>query len=193
MLRHAQRHAGPATLVVALALACAESPPTGPASGRESAVRVHASENAAVTWSETFSVPSPPIRMTVPCLGTDNQLQMSGTWNGWARYAQTANGHLHISEHVDWSDVRIVSTGGRTWLPGPGAHESFTFNLPVAAEDEGESAYTVMHAMHGRFLSQDGAQDLQVSHAWHQLLGPDLVLRRNEFVPFGAHCLGQPE
>lgn len=192
MLPHPLRSPILAVAAAALAAGCTETAPTGPTAERKSSPSAFASSNAAVTSLVTFSLPAPPIQMIVACVGSDNTLRVQGTWNGWARITETANGHLHITEHVDWSEVRIVSAGGRTWMPGPGAHESFTFNLPATADDRDESAHNLMHSMHGKFLGQDGAPDLQVSHSWHQLVGPDRVLRRNEFVAFSADCVGQP-
>lgn len=192
MLPHPLRSSVLAAVAAAsLAAGCAETAPTGPSAERQVSPSALASSNAAATSFETFSVPAPPIQMIVSCLESDNTLRVQGTWNGWSRITETANGHLHITEHVDWSEVRIVSTGGRTWLPGPGAHESFTFNVAVTADDRDESAHNLMHSMHGTFLSQDGASDLQVSHSIHRVVGPDLVVRRNEFVAFSADCLGQ--
>lgn len=193
MLDH---HHGPPVLATFLLIAsglvaaCDAGTPAAPRDDPLDVEAIPAAANAAFVAHGTFTDPGPFPPVNAPCV--DNELiAVTGTWSGWFRVAQTARGHLHITEHVDWSDVTLVATDGRTWKPGPGAHESFSLNLPATGADLGESAYNVMHNLRARFNSQDGDSDLQVWHTIHQVLGPDLEFRVFKIVlPFEGKCIG---
>lgn len=175
--------------VTGLSAACAGDSPAGPP---VDSIAGPAHANRADVEKGTFSQPVPPAAIVnAPCVD-DDPLAVTGTWNGWYRVAQTARGHLHVTEHIDWSEVTLVAADGRTWKPGPGAHESFSRNLPATGEDLGESAYTEMHNLRARFDSQDGDADLRVWHTIHIVLGPDLELRIMKVVlPFVGECIGK--
>lgn len=177
-----------ALTLAALAIACDGAPPTHPESDRLAAPRF---AGGAFTERGTFTVPAPPAASVIaPCVD-DEPLQVLGTWSGWFRLSETPSGHVHLTEHIDWSDVTLRATDGRTWTPGPGAHESFSFNDPATSADLGERAYTVMHNLRARFNSADGDSDLQVWHTIHVVLGPDLELRVLRVVlPFQGKCVG---
>lgn len=146
--------------------------------------------NAAATDRQTFSVPAPPAPVSAACLGIDD-LKLDGTWTGWVQIAQTSNGHVHITEYIDYSEVTITSMStGLSWTAAAGAHENIILNLPATGDDLGDSAFNVKHQFNARFLGPEGYQNLLVSHSFKQLLGPDLELRHNEFVPFSAKCIG---
>lgn len=185
------RNRAPAAFVLiltALAAACDSVSPTDP---QVDPLADPAFANGAHTEKGTFSMPAPPARVDAPCVD-DELLAVTGNWTGWFRLTQTPGGHVHLTEHIDWSDVTLVAMDGRTWKPGPGAHESFSFNQPATNQDLGESAYTVMHNLRARFNSQDGDSDLRVWHTIHAVLGPDLEIRVLRIVlPFVGECIGR--
>lgn len=172
----------------ALSVACDATEPTGP----EDTVADPALSNGAFIEHGTIDEAAPPAVVDAPCVD-DEPLAVTGRWKGWFRLALTNGGHVHLTEHIDWSEVTLVATDGRTWKPGPGAHESFSFNLPATNADLGESAYMTMHNLRARFDSQDGDSDLRVWHTIHVVLGPDLEFRIQKIVlPFVGECIGGP-
>lgn len=147
---------------------------------------------AATTQRGTFTSSPPPVPIIAACVDEDNPLRMLGSWSGWFTQTLAAGGHLHITEHVDWSDVEIVAADGRKWLPGPGAHESFSLNFD--ATDGGSVQRQIMHNLRARFNGPDGESDLQVWHTIHIVRGPapDYDLRVFDVVlPFEARCIGR--
>lgn len=157
---------------------------------------IAASPNAATVDRQTFSVPFPPnpnvdfVLVSTPCLGLDEPLQMSGTWHGWIQRVVTPNGRVHVTEQISYRDI-VIQLGDLVWHAGPGASESIIQNIPLTVDDRGEAAFNIIHQFNARFISQTEAPDLRVSHSVRQLLGPDGELRKNEFVPFTAECIGR--
>ena len=155
----------------------------------------NASNNGATIDRQTFTVPFPPIPgvdfvpVPAPCLGLGEPLRMSGVWTGWFQVVTIPNGRVHVTERIDYSQITL-KTDELTWLAGPGASEPIIQNVPLAPEDVGDAAYNVIHEFNALFISQDGEPDVKISHRVRQLLGPDGVLRKNEFIPFTAECIG---
>lgn len=175
--------------------ACSEAPTQV---AESAALDVSANANAATTERQTFTQPFPDpdapfdfVSVAAPCLGLGEPLQMSGTWTGWYQTTTTAHGREHTTEYIDYSQITI-ELGDLTWLPGPGAHEIFIFNVPAPGFDLEDVAggFNVRHEFHTRFLSQDGLPDLRVSHRIKQLVDGNGVLRKIEFVPFAGECIG---
>lgn len=147
---------------------------------------------AATTERGTFTVFPPPLPVIAACVDEDNPLRMLGSWSGWFTQTLTPGGHLHITEHIDWSDVKIIAADGRMWVPGPGAHESFSLNFE--ATDGGFVQRQIMHNLRARFNGPDGESDLQVWHTIHIVRGPapDYEYRLFDVVlPFEARCIGR--
>jgi len=191
------RRTVPLALVVATAaftVACDEDTPTAPTSETLGTTTLSANR-AATTDRGTFTVPFPPVPgvdfapVPAPCLGLGEPLRMSGTWTGWYAAVEIPRGRYHLSEKIDYSEITL-RTDELTWVAGPGATETIVQNVPLTGDDVGEAAFNVVHEFHARFVSRDGAPDLHVSHRVRQLLGPDGELRKNEFVPFTAECIG---
>lgn len=186
---HAPRtaRAFPATITLilaALAVACGDAMPSAP---EMQAPGAPDRSQAALILSEPIDEPAPPVPVLAPCLGLDEPLRISGRWVGWLRGTVSPSGHVHLTEHIDWSDVTVVSPSGLTWLPGPGAHESFSINQPGGSG----AAVAVMHSLNARFLSQDGLANLQVWHRVHLVITPDGQPRVEVFIlPFEARCAG---
>jgi hypothetical protein len=177
----------PSLLVVA---GCSrEAPDPLTLTGPSSVVSPQA-QRASVERGRFTAFPA-PLPVDAPCVDSENPITMIGPWSGWYQRAQTPGGHVHRTEHIDWSGVTLEAMDGRTWTPGPGAHESFSFNQPATPGDLGESAYTVTHNLRARFLSQDGDSDLQVWHTIQIVRGPDLEFKVFKVVlPFRAFCIG---
>lgn len=156
----------------------------------------NSSANGATVNRQTFTVPFPPIPgvdyapVPAPCLELGEPLRMSGIWTGWFEVVTIPSGRLHVTEQIDYSQITL-KTDDLTWVAGPGAKEAIIQNLPLTPQDIGDAAYNVIHEFHARFISQNNGPDLHVSHRVRQLLGPDGVLRKNEFVPFTATCIGK--
>lgn len=195
MLR--MRRTVPIALLVAtgaLTVACDDGTPTAPTSETLGPTVLSASR-AATTDRVTFTVPFPPVPgvefvpVPAPCLGLGEPLRMSGTWTGWYATVEIPRGRFHLTEHIDYAEISL-RTDDLSWVAGPGSTETIVQNVPLTGDDRGEAAFNVIHEFHARFVSQDGAQDLRVSHRVRQLLGPDGELRKNEFVPFNAECIG---
>ena len=152
--------------------------------------------NGATVNRQTFTVPFPPIPgveyapVPAPCLGLDEPLKMSGIWSGWIQTVIIPPGRVHVTERIDYSEITL-RLGDLEWHAGPGASETIIRNVPLTADDRGEAAFNVIHEFHARFVSQTDAPDLQVNHRVRQLLGPDGELRKNEFEPFTAKCIGK--
>lgn len=193
MLRQTKGGLALAALLLALTglSACEGAPPTAPQLEQLAVPASAAPASAAFVERGRFTDFPPPLPVNAPCVDNENPITMMGPWTGWYQLAQTARGHVHITEHIDWAGVTLVAMDGRTWKPGPGAHESFNFNLPATDDDSGETANTVMHNLRARFNSQDGDSDLQVWHTIHVVRGPDLEFRVLKMVlPFEAFCIG---
>ena len=148
---------------------------------------VSESDNSANTGLIPFSVPAPPIPVTVDCL--DENLQGEGTWNGWLRFSVTSTGHVHITEYIDYSAVTFRGTeSGRTWQAAPGAHENLIFNVPAGFIESGE---TSTHEINARYLGPEGYPDLIISHSIHLVWDADGQLRVSKIgIPFQGRCLG---
>ncbi len=150
------------------------------------------SPSSATVDHQTFTVPFPPIPgvdfapVPAPCLGLGEPLRMSGTWSGWFQGVTLPNSGSQFTERIDYSEITL-KTDDLTWLAGPGASEPIIRKIPA---DNGESALVIRHEFHARFISQNDKPDLRVSHRVRQLLGPDGELRKNEFEPFTAECIG---
>lgn len=180
----------------AFGAACDDATPTDPAAETLAPPSLAASQAAEVT-RQTFTVPFPPIPgvefapVPAPCLDLDEPLRMSGVWTGWIETVVLSPGRIHFTERIDYTGLSITTAAGdRTWTPSPGASETIVLNLPLTVDDRGEAAFNVMHEFHARFIGQDGDPDLRVEHRVRQLLGPDGELRKNEFEPFTAECIG---
>ena len=193
MLRPILRRVVPVTLGLAicgLAAACDSEPVTAPQLDPPDAPAYNGSDNAAFTDRGTFTVFPPPLPVNAPCVDPDNPLRMIGSWSGWDRVVQTAGGRLHVTEHIDWSDVILRAEDGRIWAPGPGAHESFS--LIFEETPDGFVERNIMHNLRARFNSLDGDSDLQVWHTIHIVRGPDHEIRVSRIVlPFEAKCIGK--
>lgn len=187
------RRAIPATFALLfVAAACSETPTEATRSslgavGPASAAAASASSQGALTVRESYDW-DVEIPLTAPCLDLSTQLWLAGTWH--VRYSanQTPRGQVHYVEHLDYSDVPIVSAigDGPTWLPAPGASEIIVLKIPG---EEG-SAEVRRHEFHARYLSQDGLPDLRVSHRVRILIGPDDEVRHADVVvPFEGECI----
>lgn len=188
-----------ALAVGALALACDDAALTDPGTEVLAPPSLSASRAADVD-RRTFTVPFPPnpavdfAPVPAPCLELDQPLRMSGAWTGWTQTVQLSPGRLHLTEYIDYSGIMLATAAGdRTWTPGPGASETIVANVPVSGDDVGDAAFNVRHEFHVRFVSGDGGPDLRIEHRVRQLLGPDGELRKNEFEPFTAECIGGGE
>jgi len=143
-----------------------------------------------------FTVPFPPVPdvdfvpVPAPCFELGEPLQMSGIWSGWTQVVITPTGRVHVTERIDYTEITL-RLGDMTWHAGSGASETIIQNVPLTADDRGEAAYNVIHEFNARFISQTDAPDLRVSHRVRQLLTPDGELKKNEFVPFTAECIGK--
>lgn len=150
----------------------------------------------ANTDRQNFTVPFPPdpnvdfVPVPAPCLELGKPLQMSGTWHGWIQRVITPTGRVHVKERISYRDI-VLRQGDLIWHAGSGASETIIRNVPLTADDQGEAAFNVIHQFNARFISQTDAPDLRVSHSVRQLLGPDGDLRKNEFEPFAADCIGK--
>ncbi len=157
---------------------------------------IAASSNAATVDRQTFRVPFPPISgvdyapVPAPCLELGEPLRMSGIWSGWFQVVTISTGRVHVTEHIDYSEITL-RLGDLVWHAGPGASEPIIQNVPLTEDDVGDAAFNVMHEFHARFISQNDKPDLRISHRVRQLLTPDGELKKNEFVPFSAECIGK--
>lgn len=177
-------------LVLALAaafVACDESAQLTEPAVEEAAAPSFSASNAATTTRESFSFPfgGPPI--AAPCLGLD-ELVITGTVSGWIQETTTSNGHVHLNERIDFTDL-TASGGGRSWTAGPGAHEIWSVNLGIP----GDHALNVTHEGRSLFVGLDGAPDIRLVHRIHQVLTAELEFVVNEITALSVECIGEPK
>lgn len=154
---------------------------------------ISAAPNGSTVERQTFRVPFPPnpdvdfVPVPAPCLGLGEPLRMSGMWSGWFQEVTLPHGGSQFTERIDYSEITL-KTDDLTWFAGPGASESIVRKMPA---DNGESALVIRHEFHARFISKNEKPDLKVSHRVRQLITPDGEIKKNEFVPFTAECIGK--
>ena len=168
-----------------LAAACDAPAPTSPELESSLGPAFANGERGAVVDRGTYTFPfpagAPPV--SAQCLGLQQPLRIVGTWLIDYHSALSPSGRLTYIEHLDYSDVRLVA-GDLTWRAAPGAKETIIWL------EDANGIRNITHVFHGRYLSQNGLSDLQVSHSVHRIWGPDGELRRDESVFFTARCVG---
>jgi hypothetical protein len=167
-----------------IAGACDSVVPTDPAAKAPVNPAFAAAGGASVstgTFTWPFPAGAPPV--SAPCLGLEEPIRIVGTWLIRYHEVLSPSGRATYTEHLDYSDVALVA-GELVWRAGPGATETI-----IWLEDD-DGVRNITHVFHGRYLSQNGLPDLQVSHSVHLIWGPDGELRRDYGVAFSAKCVG---
>ena len=184
------RRAACALLVVLFAAtgACDDAALSGPQSDVVSPTDIPANSNAATTQRGTFSFlfgGTDGVTLPAACLDLSDGLLITGRVSGQFKLTETSQGHFHLTEYLDFSD--LTATGnGLTWNASPGAHEIFQFNLG----EFGEYAVNVTHEGHSVFMGEGAAPDFRLVHRIHQVLTPNFDLTVNEITPLSVQCLG---
>jgi hypothetical protein len=162
-------------LVLVWAAGC-ESAPTAPASEPGAPSFVVTRDRQEFSQPVVIPVPS-------PCLG--GTFTVAGTISGWFQVIVTPNGHVQVTEHIDFSQL-TASFDGRSWTAQPGSVEIWSRSLAPL----GDAARVVVHEGRTRFVADDGAgPGIMFVHRIHQLRLPNGDVLINDIV-FEAFCRG---
>jgi len=105
-----------------------------------------------------------------------------GTLSGSDRVVERPDGSVHITEHMDASDVRIT-LGDQLWTPGPNASEIFIKDFPPDVPQELGFARHAEHLGVVIYRADDGRPALRLYHRLKilRLPGGELQVFRNVF------------
>jgi hypothetical protein len=171
-------------LIAVLSVRCAEAPPTEPTLVTPEAPLLSGATTNRVEFQFLFGGPA-GIGFNAPCLG--GILVIRGLVTGWAQITQTPNGHTHITEHWDFTQL-TASLGADSWSAAPGAGEMFSFNLPPL----GAAAIRVVHNGRSRFIADGDRPDVFFIHRFHVLRLPsgEFLFTRPETEFAEIQCIG---
>ena len=171
----------PVFLLVPLLAACEHRDPTAPDATTRGITSLKPASSGATTYYESFGPFEIFFPFTPACLG--EQVLVVGTLSGSDRVVERPDGSVHITEHMDVSDVRIT-LGNQVWTPGPNASEIFIKDFPPGVPPE--ALLLARHAEHLGvviYRADDGRPALRLHHRLQilRLPGGELQVFRNVF------------
>ena len=170
----------PAFLLVPLLAACEHRDPTEPEATARESTSLNGANSGATTDYEPFGPIDIRFPFTPACLG--EQVLVVGTLSGSDRVVERPDGSVHITEHMDASDVRIT-LGDQVWTPGPNASEIFIKDFPPDVPQELGFARHAEHLGVVIYRADDGRPALRLYHRLKilRLPGGELQVFRNVF------------
>lgn len=173
----------PVTVLAAALLAgCERADPVEPDS-----ITPQASRGATVTreeWGPEAVLFNPP----APCLGEGARLDITGTISGWDLIVERADGSIHLTEYVDFTNL-VGTFDGHTWTAGPGSHEMWSINWPPDVPLSPVNGRQTTHVGNTVFRAEDGTPDLKFVHQIHLVRLPSGELHTLRVI-LEVYCIG---